>query len=94
MTTAKKPNIMMRNDTIFGVCEALGEDFGFNAQWLRVAFILPLFWFPVQMIALYFGLGLFVMISRMLFPAPAAKAEVPALPAKANEDSEELPQAA
>ncbi|MBW0145086.1 PspC domain-containing protein [Sphingomicrobium clamense] len=94
MTTEKTPNIMMRNDTIFGVCEALGEDFGFNAQWLRVGFILPLFWFPVQMIALYFGLGLFVMISRMLFPTPAAKAAVPALPEQANEDGEDLPRAA
>ena len=94
MTTEKKPNLMKRNDTIFGVCEAPGEDFGFNPQYLRVALILPLFWFPLQMVALYFGLGLFVMISRMLFPAPAAKASVPALPQQANEDNEDMPQAA
>ena len=27
-----------RTETILGVCEAIGEDFGFNANWLRVPF--------------------------------------------------------
>ena len=28
--TAKTTNLMLRNDTILGVCEAIGQDFGFN----------------------------------------------------------------
>ena len=26
----------LRNDTILGVCEAIGQDFGFNPLWLRL----------------------------------------------------------
>ncbi len=37
----------LRNDTILGVCEALGQDFGFNPTWLRLAFIAPIFFAPV-----------------------------------------------
>ena len=36
----------LRNDTILGVCEAIGQDFGFNPLWLRLAFIAPLFFAP------------------------------------------------
>ena len=27
-------NIMLRNDTILGVCEAIGEETGINPNWL------------------------------------------------------------
>lgn len=60
-------NLMMRNDTLLGVCKGLGEDFGFNPTYLRVALILPLFWFPLQMVVIYLGLGVVVFASRMLF---------------------------
>ena len=83
-------NMFLRNDTIFGVCQAIGEDFGFNPNILRVAFILPLFWFPLQMVALYAGLGLVVIATRLLFKAPADKAAANAAPVAlppANEDS-------
>jgi phage shock protein PspC (stress-responsive transcriptional regulator) len=50
----------LRNDTILGVCEAIGRDFGFNPLWLRLAFILPLFFAPTAAIAAYLGLGLVV----------------------------------
>ena len=62
-------NLFRRRDTF---CEAVGQDFGFNPLWLRLALIAPLFFFPVQTIAAYFGLGLIVLASRLLFPAPAA----------------------
>ena len=94
MNQKKQPNLFLRNDTIFGVCEALGEDFGFNPQYLRVALILPIFWLPLEMIALYFGLGLFVLVSRLIAPAPKVAAPLPALKAEANEDREALPEAA
>lgn len=61
-------NVFTRQDTFFGICEAIGQDFGFNPLWLRLAFIAPLFFFPVQTFAVYFGLGLMVYLSRVLFP--------------------------
>lgn len=71
-------NLFRRRDTFFGICEALGQDFGFNPLWLRMAFIAPIFFFPVQVFAAYFGLGAIVLASRLLFPAKAA-AQAPAL---------------
>lgn len=62
-------NLFRRRDTFFGICEAIGQDFGFNPLWLRLAFVAPLFFFPVQTFAGYFGLGLVVLASRLLFPA-------------------------
>ncbi|WP_265562867.1 PspC domain-containing protein [Sphingomicrobium arenosum] len=77
-------NIFLRNDTIFGICQALGEDFGFNPNILRVALILPLFWFPVEVAITYVGLGLVVLASRLLFkdrsPATVAADGKSALP--------------
>ena len=50
-------NLFRRRDTFFGICEAVGQDFGFNPLYLRLAFIAPLFFFPVQTFAAYFALG-------------------------------------
>ncbi|NJS15490.1 MAG: PspC domain-containing protein [Sphingopyxis sp.] len=64
-----------RPDTFFGVCEAIGQDFGFNPLWIRLAFVPALFFFPFQAPFLYIGLGLIVLASRLMFPAkPAAAA--------------------
>jgi len=65
-------NLFRRRDTFFGICEAVGQDFGFNPLWLRLAFIAPLFFFPVQTFAAYFALGFIVLASRLLFPNKAA----------------------
>jgi phage shock protein C len=62
----------LRNDTILGVCEALGQDFGFNPLWLRLAFIAPLFFVPLWTIAGYLGLGALVAVSRKLYPRTLA----------------------
>lgn len=72
-------NLFRRRDTFFGICEAVGQDFGFNPLYLRLAFIAPLFFFPVQSFAAYFGLGLVVLVSRLLFPARVAPTATPAL---------------
>ena len=56
----------LRNDTILGVCEAIGQDFGFNPLWLRLAFIAPLFFAPYWTFAAYLGLGLVVASTRWL----------------------------
>jgi len=63
-----KGNLLLRNDTFFGVCEGLGEDFGFHANWLRVAFAASFYFSPMIVIGTYFGLGLLVAVSRFAFP--------------------------
>ena len=72
-------NLFQRRDTMFGICEAVGQDFGFNPTWLRLAFIAPLFFFPVQTFAGYFGLGVVVLASRLIFPTKSAAAVQPVL---------------
>lgn len=71
-------NLFRRRDTFFGICEAVGQDFGFNPLWLRLAIVAPLFFFPVQTFIGYFALGAVVLVSRLLFPARATAA-APAL---------------
>jgi phage shock protein C len=86
-------NLFRRRDTFFGICEAVGQDFGFNPLYLRLAFVAPLFFFPVQTFAAYFALGGIVLTSRLLFPNKAAVPAQPALiaadPAAAKDDKAE-----
>ena len=65
---AQTTNLVMRNDTILGVCEAMGQDFGFNANCLRLAFCAPIYWNPGLVIATYLALGLLVAATRYAFP--------------------------
>ena len=58
----------LRNHTILGVCEAIGEDFGFNPVLLRVPFAATVLWSPMLAVAAYLGLGGVVLLSRLLFP--------------------------
>ena len=74
-------NLFRRRDTFFGICEAVGQDFGFNPLWLRLAFIAPLFFFPVQTFMAYFALGLVVLASRLIFPAKGVAPAQPMLTA-------------
>jgi phage shock protein C len=67
----------LRSHTILGVCEAIGEDFGFNPIFLRVPFAAIVLWSPTIAIGAYFALGAVVLASRLLFPkAKAIEAEV------------------
>lgn len=59
-------------DFMFGVCEAIGEDLGFNPFFLRVALLALLFFSPVAMLATYAALGGTVALSRWLFPKTQA----------------------
>jgi phage shock protein C len=76
----KTTNIMLRNDTILGVCEAIGQDVGINPNWLRVAFCVPVFWNPTLVMAAYLALGVIVAATRFAFPDRAAKIAAPAQP--------------
>lgn len=58
----------LRSHTILGVCEGIGEDFGFNPVWLRVPFAASVLISPTYAIVAYLALGLVVLASRMLFP--------------------------
>lgn len=61
--------VFNRSDTLLGVCEALGQDLGFNAQWLRIALAVGVFWNLEVMAAAYLGLGVAVWVARWLTPA-------------------------
>ena len=96
-------NLFARDDTFFGVCEALGQDFGFHPNWLRVALAPLLFWNPVATIAGYFGMGVLILVTRLIHPNPrlaaaSAAEEAPAQPAPALQaeaaDAEMVPLAA
>lgn len=65
-----QPNLFTRHDTIFGVCEGLGEDLGFNPLWLRLALPLLLFINPVATLAGYAAAGAIVFATRLLVPNP------------------------
>lgn len=75
---ATQGNLLTRDDTILGVCQGLGEDLGFNPLWLRIAFAVLVYLNPMGAIAGYFGLGVVVLVSRLLVPnrrrAPTATA--------------------
>ncbi|MBY8822796.1 PspC domain-containing protein [Sphingomonas colocasiae] len=63
-------SLFARSDTLFGICEALGQDFGFNPNYLRVALAAVVIWSPVGAIAGYAAAGAVVLLSRLVFPAP------------------------
>jgi phage shock protein PspC (stress-responsive transcriptional regulator) len=84
-------NILVgRNDTILGVCEAIGQDFGFHPNWLRVALAVMVYFAPVAVIGSYFALGLVVAASRWFAPDEI----LPESLANGQSDSDELALAA
>ena len=88
----KAAPLPLRNDTILGVCEAIGEDFGFNANWLRLVFAATFYFAPVAVIGTYLGLGLLVAATRYFAPKLDATPQVADTADNAN--SEELQLAA
>ena len=80
----------LRSHTFLGVCEAIGEDFGFNANYLRVplgAIVVFNVWAAV---GAYVALGVIVLASRLLFPPHKVQpSTVGAAPAPANRNIEE-----
>ena len=72
------PSVFAREDTLFGVCFALGEDFGFNPLYLRILFSLALFWSPFAAVGSYAAAAALVMLSRWLVREPRVAADVEA----------------
>lgn len=83
---------------LFGICARVGEDFGFNPLWLRLAFAGSLIMNPVAVIGTYFVLGAIVLSSRLLFPnrepATAAPTRVTLVAAEQPTAEEDLRLAA
>ncbi|SEM70084.1 phage shock protein C (PspC) family protein [Sphingomonas gellani] len=67
-------NPFMRADTLFGTCQAIGEDFGINPLFLRLAFAVGVFWSAGWAFAVYAGLSFVVLASHLLFPMRARRA--------------------
>jgi phage shock protein PspC (stress-responsive transcriptional regulator) len=83
-----QPPLWARDHTLFGVCEALGEDFGFNPLFLRIPLAVLLLWNPTVVVGAYLGAGVLVLASRLLVRNPsraAARAEAPE-PAEADRE--------
>ena len=88
--------VTLRSHTILGVCEAIGEDFGFNPIFLRIPFAASVLISPTYAIGAYLLLGVIVLLSRILSPKKTAllEAEEAVVPAKSNEVEAELQLAA
>ena len=90
----------LRAHTILGVCEAIGEDFGFSPNWLRIPLAASVLISPMMAIAAYFALGAVVLASRLLFPKTkvaafaGADANAQAVPANDPAKQDELSIAA
>ena len=96
---SSQPSLIARDDTFFGVCAGLGEDFGFSPVYLRIAFAAFLFFNPPAAIGTYFAAGIVVLVSRWLAPNPRPTPAVPAArqdrpQADERQDLEPLPIAA
>ena len=97
-----RDNLFLRGDTMLGVCEGLGQDFGFHPNWLRAVFAASFYWSPMGVIGAYLALGVLVAASRLLFPArrtsPSPQlAELPSQAATspaASDEQDSLPMAA
>ena len=83
MTQTLPANPFTREDTFFGVCQALGDDFRFNPLWLRLVFAGAFFWNPLAAAGAYAALGTIVLGSRLIVRNPrqpkAPQAEVEAI---------------
>ena len=84
----------LRSHTILGVCEAIGEDFGFNPVWLRIPLAASVIWNPAIAFGAYFGLGAIVLASRLLFPDRKVAEAVAERHAPAANEQNELARAA
>lgn len=74
-------SLSLRSDTMFGVCEALGQDFGISANWFRVAFAAGVIFNLEYALLAYAGIGALVLVSRLVFPGRAV-ADAEAMPAE------------
>lgn len=95
VTETQPTPLPLRGDTFLGVCEGIGQDFGFNPNWLRVAFASVFLASPVIVVATYLGLGVLVAVTRTFSPDKAVASGVEtAVPHAAPQLASELPSPA
>jgi phage shock protein PspC (stress-responsive transcriptional regulator) len=70
MREFQEHNVLTRDDTFLGICEAIGEDFRISPFFLRLALGVMLVWSPLAAIGAYAALGLVVGLSRVIAPNP------------------------
>ena len=86
-----------RADTLLGICQAIGDDLGFDPDWLRVALAASLLWNARTVIVCYLLAGLVIAAIRWLVPArhgPAAAPMMPVAVPAVGQAPEPLPLAA
>jgi phage shock protein C len=88
MQTAQ-PALPFRDDNLLGICQAIGDDFGFNPLWLRLVFASALIWNPMIDIGAYLALGLVVMLTRLIVPNPRPARAVKQADAPAADNSDQ-----
>lgn len=85
-----QPSVFARDHTILGVCEAIGEDLGFNPILLRVPLSVCLFFNPWAVVATYAALGVLVAFTRLVAPNPkTVAAEAAPAPVECAEAQDE-----
>jgi len=82
----------LRSHTILGVCEAIGEDFGFNPVLLRIPFAASVLYSPLWAVVAYFAVGALVLASRLLFPKAKTEAVDQARAESTVKTVEEVPE--
>jgi phage shock protein PspC (stress-responsive transcriptional regulator) len=88
--TDEPANLFLRHDTILGVCQGLGEEFGVSPTYFRLVFAGLFYFSPLWVVGTYVLLGLGIALARWLAPAqPAATAPrlAHSAPPSANESS-------
>jgi phage shock protein PspC (stress-responsive transcriptional regulator) len=62
-------------DNLFGICHALGETFGFNPLFLRVALLIAVMANAEATLIAYFAAGIAVMAAKLATRAPRKTAK-------------------
>ena len=88
-TEATNANVFLRHDTIFGTCQTIGAEFGFNPNWLRVPLAASLLASPTGAIGFYLGLSLVVLVAQFAFRSKAVPAAVVAVETRAIEANDD-----
>ena len=53
-------------DNLFGICHALGETFGFNPLYLRIALLVAVMADPQATLLAYFAAGIAVLVAKLV----------------------------
>ncbi|WP_114226833.1 MULTISPECIES: PspC domain-containing protein [Sphingomonas] len=98
--TTTKGNLFLRQDTLFGACQGLADDFGISALWLRIPLAATILYSPEIAFGTYAFLCALVLVTRKVWPVKSVAVETPATAVEAapvlsaDNEQRELAQAA